>query len=40
MEKDQGETVDLGPLRTELHDYYRYAGATAKNKAAKAAATA
>ncbi len=38
VEKDNGETVDLGPLRTELHEYYRHPGATAKAKAKKAAA--
>lgn len=36
VEKDNGETVDLGSLRTELHDYYRRPGATAKAKATKA----
>lgn len=38
VEKDNGETVDLGPLRTELHEYYRRPGATAKAKAKPASA--
>ena len=27
VEKDNGESVDLGPLRAELHDYYTHPGA-------------
>ena len=38
VEKDNGETVDLGLLRTELHEYYRRPGATAKAKAKAASA--
>jgi len=33
VEKDNGETIDLGPLRTELHDYYRRPAAKAKKAA-------
>ena len=36
VEKENGETIDLGALRTELHAYYRRPGATTKAKAAKA----
>ena len=32
VEKDNGETVDLGPLRTELHDYYTHPAARKANK--------
>ena len=27
IEKDNGETIDLGPLRTQLHDFYTHPGA-------------
>lgn len=27
VEKDNGETIDLGPLRAQLHDYYTHPGA-------------
>ena len=27
VEKDNGESIDLGPLRTQLHDYYTHPGA-------------
>lgn len=37
VEKDNGETVDLGPLRAELHAYYTHPGA---RKPAKGAANA
>lgn len=30
VEKDNGETVQLGALRTQLHDYYRRPAAKAK----------
>lgn len=34
VEKDNGETVDLGPLRAQLHDFHTHPGAR-KNATAK-----
>ncbi len=37
VETDNGETVDLGPLRAELHDYYIHPKARKKGKGGPAA---
>ena len=36
IEKDNGETVDLGPLRAQLHDFYTHPGARAAAATPKA----